>query len=108
MKVIIKERELDVLDKPLSVKEIIEKKGDDNYLTGVVAIATEDVIGEDFEGFLDIISIALVGDDLLMDIGYIIKGVSEDGVTLYIEVTGDVSNYLLDDEDDYDEDEEED
>jgi hypothetical protein len=108
MKVIIEEKELDVIDRPLSVKEIIEKKNDDNYLTGVVAIDKGDIIGEDFGDFLDTISIALVGDDLLMDIGYIIKGVSEDGVTLYIEVTGDVSNYLLDDEDDYDEDEEED
>lgn len=107
MKVIIKERELDVIDKPLSVKEIIEKKNDDNYLTGIVAIGLEDVIGEDFEDFLDTISIALVGDILLMNISYAIKGVNEDGMTFYIEVTGDVSEYLLDNEDYYDKDDEE-
>jgi hypothetical protein len=58
------------------------------YITGTVAIGLDEVIDGDPEAFLDLLSEALTGSSLLLDIGYHLVGVDDDH-TMRLEVTGD-------------------
>lgn len=64
--------------------------GYDGYVKGEVYVHLSDIIDNDLEGFLDLISEALVGSTLLMDVNYNVVRVAEDG-KLVLEVTGDPS-----------------
>ena len=55
------------------------------------------VIDNDFETFLDELSEKLIGRATLMDISYKCVGLENDGLTLLIEVNGDVSELLDED-----------
>ena len=58
-----------------------------------IALDLDEVIGLDLEGFLDLISVRAVGNELLMDIDYRIIGIQPDG-SLLLAVTGDSSMAL--------------
>lgn len=68
----------------------------DNRITTYVEIDLSDAIDNDLERFLDFISVLAVGSDLLMDIGYNVVG--HRGSMITIEVTGDVSEVLKNDD----------
>lgn len=93
---------MNIILKPLSLTEIKERLEDEStYIRGVVPIGLQDIVDNDFETFLDILSENLIGNVCLMDINYKCVGIEDEGQTLLIEVSGDVSNVL--DEDEYDE-----
>ena len=76
-----------------SAKEAVCRyKDDNNYIRGIVKVALSDMIENDLEGFLDLISEKLTGSPLLMDIGYEPVSVFEE--ELYLLVSGDVSGIL--------------
>lgn len=86
-----------VLEKPYTIQEMKEKKNEDGYVTGCVAVALSDIIDNDLEQFLDLIAEKLVANDCLMDINYKAIGiidVDSGNANIIIEVTGDVSNIL--------------
>ena len=66
----------------------------DNYVEGVVSVALGDLVGVDFEDFLDIIATLLTGSDLLMNISYSIVGCDVDKQVIHLQVTGDASQVL--------------
>lgn len=77
-------------------EEIISANTDENgYIEGVIKINLTDIIYSDFEQFLDTISEALVGNDLLMDTSYEIIGLCpEEKNTLFILIRGDATSVL--------------
>ena len=77
---------------PLSEKEIRDNMNKNNIIEGVVKVHLSNLIDNDLENFLDLISVGLTGSDLLMDISYDILDVSkEEKNMLYILVSGDAS-----------------
>ena len=81
-------------------EEVIAGRDENNMVRGYVCILLSDVIDNDFEGFLDILSENLIGSDLLGGIDYSIAGIDRyEPNTLYFEVTGDVSAALETEED---------
>ena len=64
-------------------------KDENGYALGIVTVNLSDIINTDLEGFLNILSEKLTGSVLLMDTSY--KVISNDGDSLSIEVSGDVS-----------------
>lgn len=95
-----------VMQKPYTMeqmKEALRGEGE-GYIEGVVAVDLSDVIDNDLEGFLDLISYKMTGTELLMDITYNVVGHEED--MLFIRVRGDVSNIVdCEDDDSYDDEE---
>ena len=72
----------------------------DGWVDGIVSVGLDDVVDNDQEGFLDILSCALVGDDLLMDIEYEVVGVGGGNNELLLKVSGDARmSFKLDEED---------
>lgn len=95
-----------VMQKPYTMEQMKEafRGENDGYITGVVAVDLSDVIDNDLEGFLDLISYKMTGTELLMDITYNVVGHEED--MLFIRVRGDVSNIVdCEDDDSYDDEE---
>lgn len=86
---------------PLTKEAVCRYKDDNNYIRGIVKVELSDMIENDLDGFLDLISEKLTGSPLLMDIGYEPVSVSEEG--LYLLVSGDVSE-ICDEEQDNGED----
>jgi hypothetical protein len=85
-----------VLQQPLSKKAIRDfsdaKPG--NYIRGIVAMDLSDLIDNDFEGILHLMSEKLTGTGLLTDIHFKIVGF-EDDTKLHIEISGDLSQIDL-------------
>lgn len=75
-------------------EDIIASKDEDNYVEGYVQLHISDMIDNDHEAFLDILSEALVGSPLLMDVNYDVVGMASEPNTLIFKVTGDVSDVL--------------
>lgn len=86
---------------PVTKETVCRYKDDNNYIRGIVKVELSDMIENDLDGFLDLISEKLTGSPLLMDIGYEPVSVSEEG--LYLLVSGDVSE-ICDEEQDNGED----
>lgn len=92
----------ELLDAPLPMDEIrrqADGPADERmrhephgYAIGVVTVDLSDFIDNDLEGILDLLSERLTGGSSLMDIAY--KVVGHDGDALHIEVSGDVSMIL--------------
>ena len=82
-----------VLNKPLTIKEILKMVNENNSVTGLILIDLSDAINNDFEEFLDIIAAKFVGDTTLMDINYKAVGVTPNG-EIILHVSGDVSMIL--------------
>lgn len=94
------EKEMNIIRTPLTKAEITKRLEEDTtYITGVVPVDLSDIIDNDLEGLLDIVSEKLIGSICLMDINYKCIGVENDGLTLLMEVSGDASDVL----DEYDE-----
>lgn len=83
----------DLILEPLTAGEIEKIRNEDGYISARVIIELHDIIDNDLEGFLDILSEKLVGDDLLMDIDYKVTGVANENEVV-IEVSGDPSASL--------------
>ena len=77
---------------PLTKEAVCRYKDDNNYIRGIVKVELSDLIENDLDGFLDLISEKLTGSPLLMDIGYEPVSVFEE--ELYLLVSGDVSGIL--------------
>lgn len=63
---------------------------DDPYIKENVYIEMNDLINNDFEQLMDLMSSKITGTELLMDINYRIVGL-HDEYTMIVEVTGDIS-----------------
>ena len=86
--------EFKYLQKPLSLEEIKLIADEDNYIEGVIAIEDSDMINNDFETFLDIISEKLCNNSRLMDIQYEMIGcLPEENLILYF-VSGDATELM--------------
>ena len=77
---------------PLTKEAVCRYKDDNNYIRGIVKVELSDLIENDLDGFLDLISEKLTRSPLLMDIGYEPVSVFEE--ELYLLVSGDVSGIL--------------
>lgn len=88
-------QEVNVLEKPFTHEELKDMtKDDDIYIEGVVRISLDDIISNDFEVFLDIISDKLVESEVgLLDISY--KAVGVDNGDILIMAGGVLSDSLL-------------
>lgn len=77
-------------------EEVISANTDENgYIEGVIKINLTNTIYSNFEQFLDTISEALVGNDLLMDTSYEIIGLCpEEKNTFFILIRGDATSVL--------------
>lgn len=83
-----------------SAKEVIASRDENNYVEGYVRMHISDMIDNDLETFLDLLSLKLVGNELLMDINYNVVGLADEQDTLILKVRGDVSMVMeLDEED---------
>jgi len=81
------------LNRPMTRDEILEAKDENGYVTGVVRLDINDIFNTGhIDQFCDLLSNALIGDDLLMDIAYQVVGAEEGDVL--VEVTGDVRESL--------------
>lgn len=89
-----------VLTEPLSEDEIVARRDEHNFVTGIVAVDLGVLIARDFEGLLDHLSELLVGSELLMEIGYKVLAFEPRTGRLLVEVTGDASAVLPDEEED--------
>ena len=89
------------LEKPYTQSEMKELRDENGYVTGRVAVPLSDIIDNDLEGFLALLAEKLVNNDCLMDINYKAIGIenTESGdANIIIEVSGDVSEILEEDE----------
>ena len=75
------------ITKPLTRRDMDE----DGWVTGIVSVGLNDAVDNDLEGFLDLLSEALVGDSLLMDVTYKVVGLGAGEDELLVEVRGDAS-----------------
>lgn len=65
------------------------------YISAIISCHISDMINRDYEQFLDYIAIQMCNNDLLMDIDYEIVGLdTDDKNTVYLLVSGDVSNII--------------
>lgn len=85
---------------PLTKEAVCRYKDDNNYIRGIVKVELSDLIENDLDGFLDLISEKLTESPLLMDIGYEPVSVFEE--ELYLLVSGDVSEILDEEKDNED------
>lgn len=76
-----------IVEHPYTPKEIRSSMKADDLISGVVKVELRDIINNDFEGFLDILSENLIGNPCLMGIDYKIVGYEDDSL-LHIKVTG--------------------
>lgn len=84
-----------VMERPYREDEIKACMDENGMITGIVRMELSDLIDNDFEGFLDILSEKLIDGLSLMGIAYKIVGFEGDNV-LHLKVTGQVE---LDDSD---------
>ena len=85
----------DYLSGPISQEDIQKFSDENHYIEGIVKVHISDMIDNNLEGFLDLISIGLVDSDLLMNVNYSVLGLCEDEPnTLYLLVSGDASMVL--------------
>lgn len=75
-----------LLNAPLTPAQLREGENTDGYVTGAVSVSPSDLIDNDLEGVLDILSERLTGTDLLEDISYRVIGAADD--MIHVEVTG--------------------
>ena len=76
-----------IVEHPYTPKKIRSSMKADGLISGVVKVELRDIINNDFEGFLDILSENFIGNPCLMGIDYKIGGYEDDSL-LHIKVTG--------------------
>lgn len=96
----------ELLSRPLTAAQIRRQMDADGLVEGVIALELDDVIDNDRDRVMELLSEALVGSNGLEDIEYELVG--NDGDMLHILVRGDASSLVEDEEEEEDEDEEED
>jgi hypothetical protein len=96
----------DLLTRPLTATQIRRQMDADGLVEGVVVIELDDIIDNDRDRVMELLSEALVNSNGLEDIEYELVG--SDGDMLHISVRGDASSLVEDEEEEEDEDEEED
>ena len=77
-------------------EEVLCSRTDDNWVEGYIQIHISDIIDNDFETFLDLISEALVGSDLLMNVDYKVIAMAGKGYPneVILKVRGDASTIV--------------
>ena len=80
----------------LTIEEMKQQMEKENQIHGFVRIHLSEVIDNDLEGFLDIISEQLTGSPFLMNISYNVDHTEADDLILY--VSGDASDIILENE----------
>lgn len=88
-KFIAEDRSSDVLLKPLTADEVLLRLDGNDYLEGIVTVDLASLVDSDFENFLNLLSVKLIGNVCLMNITYSIVGCSGDGCVLLL-VTGQI------------------
>ena len=76
----------------LTLNEMKKQMNENDRVTGLVRVSLCDIIDNDLEGFLDILSEGLTGSPLLMDIDYNVDHAEDND--LIIHVTGDASTII--------------
>ena len=76
-----------IVEHPYTPKGIRSSMKEGGLISGVVKVKLRDIINNDFEGFLDILSENLIGNPCLMGIDYKIVGYEDDSL-LHIKATG--------------------
>jgi len=74
--------------------DILANRDDNNYVEGYVQLHISSLIDNDYESFLDLLSISLVDSDLLMDINYDVVALAEDKNELIFRVSGDATTII--------------
>ena len=87
----------DLINEPLTTAQISERLDSDGYVTGNVPVDASDLIDNDLEGVLDLLSEKLVGTTSGMNINYQPVAVLPDG-TISMSVTLDPTLILADQE----------
>lgn len=88
----------DVLEKPLSIMEMLDRCDADLYVEGLyvegdVVIDLSELIDHDLEGILDIMAERLTGSPLLMDVNYSLVDILDKNSAI-MRVRGDITNIL--------------
>ena len=76
---------------PATEDQLYEAVAGGKYVIGVVEVSPSELIDVDYEGFLDLVSTRLVGNDLLMDISYEAIGWNPETKAVLFKETGDPS-----------------
>lgn len=85
------------LGAPLTTTQIRARLDRDGYITGVIAVGLSDLTyANDFEDFLDLLSERLVGAPTLMALDFHAVGITDQGATILLQVSGDPSDLLAD------------
>lgn len=87
--------DLNVLTEPLTQEQMKAMMNENCYVTAIVPVYVSDLIDNDLEGVLDLLSELMTGSLCLMNIGYKVVGVIDE-YTLAIQVEGDVSEVIND------------
>lgn len=81
------------LTAPLTPEEIPALLDGEGSITVIVEVGLDELIDNDLEGILDIISDKVLGTSILMDFSYEVSGVAG-SQGIYMKVTGDPSQAL--------------
>lgn len=87
--IIAKPKESDML----TPKQMQEMMDTDGHITGIVAVDLSTIINDNIESLNDLVSEALTGTELLLDINYEIIGI-QNRQTILLQVTGDATDIL--------------
>ena len=82
-----------VLEKPLSIMEMLDRCDADFYVEGDVIIDLSELIDNDIEGILDIMAERLTGSPLLMDINYSLVDILDEN-SVVMRIRGDITDIL--------------
>jgi hypothetical protein len=87
-----------IVTSPLTVEEVKQRVDENNRVEGIIEVSLEnEIVGKDMESFLDMISEKLVVYGALHGLSYGIVG-HKDADTLYIQLSGDVTTLLEEEE----------
>ena len=83
----------EVLQRPLTTKELIALKNARDYISCVIAVPQNTFVYHNHEELMDIISSVITGSELMMDISYKVVAI-QDNSDFLVQVDGDVSMIL--------------
>ncbi|MDF2884828.1 MAG: hypothetical protein K0R54_5398 [Clostridiaceae bacterium] len=83
-----------ILEKPYTIKELIDKKNENGYVEGVVKVKLSELVEGSYDDYLDTISEKLTGSSLLREIQDRIVGADEKDNAVLLSVKGDVTAIL--------------
>lgn len=85
---------INYLEQPLTREEIKYMADEKNYISKNIAITLSEIIGNDIEDFLDLISIKLCGNTFLIDINYELVGCIIEKHLIILNISGDISGII--------------